>query len=106
MARRVPRFPCRASAEITAGGAIELSSVTELSRYGCFLQTPKPLATGTELAIKIMNQGRVFAATAMVVYSQPDLGMGIAFREVKSLFQGVLEDWLRDLLETRGRTVN
>jgi hypothetical protein len=53
-----------------------------------------------------MNQGKVFAATAMVVYSQPDLGMGIAFREVKSLFQGVLEDWLRELLERRGGAVD
>ena len=106
MARRTPRFQCRASAEITSDGATELSSVTQLSRYGCFLQTPKPLATGTELAVKIMNQGKVFAATAMVVYSQPDLGMGVAFREVKSWFQGVLEDWLRELLETRGGAVN
>jgi hypothetical protein len=106
MARRVPRFPCKASAEVTSDGAIELANVTELSRYGCFLQTPTPLATGTSLAVKIMNQGQVFAATAMVVYSQPAIGMGIAFREVKSLFQGLLEDWLRELLEKRGGAVN
>jgi hypothetical protein len=53
-----------------------------------------------------MNQGQVFAATAMVVYTQPAVGMGIAFREVKSLFQGLLEDWLRELLEKRGGAVN
>jgi len=85
---------------------MEVANVTQLSRYGCFLQTPTPLATGTSLAVKIMNQGNVFAATAMVVYSQPDLGMGIAFREVKSLFQSVLEDWLRELLEKRGGATN
>ena len=106
MARRVPRFPCKASAEVTSDGAIEVASVTELSRYGCFLQTPTPLATGTSLAVKIMNQGQVFAATAMVVYTRPDLGMGIAFQEVKSLFQSLLEDWLRELLEKRGGAVN
>jgi PilZ domain len=106
MGRRVPRFPCKASAEVTSEGAMEVANVTQLSRYGCFLETPTPLATGTSLAVKIMNQGNVFAATAMVVYSQPDLGMGIAFREVKSLFQSVLEDWLRELLEKRGGTTN
>jgi hypothetical protein len=106
MGRRVPRFPCNASAEVTSDGAIELSKVTELSRYGCFLQTPTPLATGTSLSVKIMNQGKIFAATATVVYSLPDHGMGIAFREVKSLFQGLLEDWLRELLEKRGGAVN
>jgi len=85
---------------------MEVANVTELSRYGCFVQTPTPLATGTNLAVKIMNQGQIFAATAMVVYSQPAIGMGIAFREVKSLFQGLLEDWLRDLLEKRGGPAN
>ncbi|HEY2351526.1 MAG TPA: PilZ domain-containing protein [Candidatus Acidoferrum sp.] len=106
MARRVPRFRCKASAEITADGTVEVANVTELSRYGCFVQTPTPLATGTSLAVKIMNQGQIFAATAMVVYTQPDIGMGIAFREVKSLFQGLLEDWLGELLEKRGGAVN
>jgi PilZ domain. len=85
---------------------MEVANVTQLSRYGCFVETQSPLATGTSLAVKIMNQGQVFAATAMVVYTQPDLGMGIAFREVKSLFQTVLEDWLRDLLEKRGGVTN
>lgn len=102
MARRVPRFACKASAEVTSDGAMELSKVTQLSRYGCFLQTPTPLAPGTSLAVKIMNQGQIFAATAIVVYAQPAIGMGIAFREVKSMFQGLLEDWLRELLEKRG----
>ncbi len=106
MGRRVPRFPCKASAEVTADGAVEVSKVTQVSRYGCFLETATPLATGTSLAVRIMNQGKVFAATAMVVYSQPDLGMGIAFREVKSMFQKVLEDWLRELVEQRGGVVN
>ena len=106
MGRRVPRFPCKASAEVTSDGTMEVANVTQLSRYGCFVETQSPLATGTSLALKIMNQGQVFAATAMVVYTQPDLGMGIAFREVKSLFQTVLEDWLRGLLEKRGGVTN
>ena len=106
MSRRVPRFPCKAPAEVTADGAVETSNVTELSRYGCFVETPKPLETGTSVVVKIMNQGQVFAAMAMVVYTRPDLGMGIAFREVKSLFQGVLDTWLRDLVEKRSGDVN
>lgn len=106
MSRRVPRFPCNAPAEVTSDGAVETSNVTELSRYGCFVETSKPLETGTSVAVKIMNQGQVFAAMAMVVYTRPDLGMGIAFREVKLLFQGVLDVWLRDLVEKRSADVN
>jgi positive regulator of sigma E activity len=101
MSRRVPRFPCEVPAEVTADGAVETANVTELSRYGCFVETPEPLETGTSVVVKIMNQGQVFAAMAMVVYTRPDLGMGIAFREVKSLFQGVLDTWLSDLVEKR-----
>lgn len=105
MSRRVPRFPCNAPAEVTVEGTAETANVTEISRYGCFVETPEPLKTGTSVVVKIMNQGQVFAAMAMVVYTQPDLGMGIAFREVKSLFQGVLDTWLRDLVEKRSGDV-
>ena len=106
MSRRVPRFRCEAPVEVVADGAAETANVTDISRYGCFVETHNPLKTGTSVVVKIMNQGQVFAAMAMVVYSRPDLGMGIAFREVKSLFQGVLDNWLRDLVEKRSGDVN
>ena len=101
--RRTPRFPCSASAEVVWGDSIELTRVTELSRYGCYLEAMRPLPAGTRVTLKIMDKGQYFEATATVLYSQPNLGMGVAFRQVKSMFQTILEEWLRDSLERQNR---
>src|ERR1700681_2378233 len=84
MERRTPRFPCSASAELIWGDSIELTRETELSRYGCYLESSKQLQAGTRVTVKIFDTGRLFEATATVLYSRPTLGMGVAFREVRS----------------------
>jgi hypothetical protein len=103
MERRSPRFPCSASAELTWDHATELTRVTELSRYGCYLETSRSLSPGTRVTLKIMDKGQFFEATATVLYSRPTLGMGVAFRDVKSTFQIILEDWLRESLERQSK---
>jgi hypothetical protein len=95
MERRSPRYPCSAPAEVMWDGLVELTRVTELSRYGCYLETTRPLAPGTRVTLKIFDEGQFFEATATVLYSRPPLGMGVAFREVKSTFQTILVDWLQ-----------
>ena len=104
MERRTPRFPCSASAELIWGDSIELARVTELSRYGCYLETAKQLPAGTRVTVRIFDAGRLFEATATVLYSRPTLGMGVAFREVKSVFQTILEDWLQHSLDRQNKT--
>ena len=64
MERRTPRFPCPASAELIWGDSIELTRVTELSRYGCYLETSKQLPAGARVTVKIFDTGRLFEATA------------------------------------------
>ena len=103
MGRRTPRFPCSASAEVTWDDSVELTRVTELSRYGCYLETSRSLPPGTRVTIKVMDRGQLFEATATVLYSRPTLGMGVAFRAVKSIFQTILEDWLRQSLERQNK---
>jgi positive regulator of sigma E activity len=103
MERRSPRYPCSASAEVTWDGLVELTRVTELSRYGCYLETTRPLVPGTRVTLKIFDENRLFEATATVLYSQPLLGMGVAFREVKSIFQTILEDWLQRSLDRQNK---
>lgn len=77
--------------------------MTELSRYGCYLETSTPLPPGTRVALKIMDMDQWFEATATVLYARPTLGMGLAFREVKPAFQIILEDWLRKSLERQNK---
>jgi hypothetical protein len=103
MERRTPRYPCSASAELARDGSVELARVTELSRYGCYLETSSSLPAGTLVTLKIVDNGQLFEATAKVLYSRPSLGMGVALRAVKSTFQIILEDWLRQSLERQNK---
>jgi PilZ domain len=99
--RRSPRFPFSAPAEITRLDAqsTESTRVNELSLYGCYLDTGTPLPRGSHVNVKIFSGDNFFEAGATVVYSQPSLGMGLAFREVKPDHLAVLQKWLRQALD-------
>jgi hypothetical protein len=93
--RRTPRFPLSGSAEIISGDLVQPTMMTELSLYGCYLlATPTALARGTRVTIKIFADGEFFEAVATVLYSRPDLGIGVCFREVKPAFLSVMQKWL------------
>jgi hypothetical protein len=97
--RRSPRYPFYASAQIT-----ELQTQTgitartnELSRHGCYMDMVNPLPLGTAVKIQIIHHEQTFDATGHVIYSQPNMGMGVAFDEIEARYVLVLEKWLRDL---------
>lgn len=97
--RRTPRFPFSASADVISVGAVESTQVTELSLYGCYLNASAPLPRATRVTVKVVSGGELFEAIATVLYSQPSLGMGLGFREVKPAFQSILQKWLRQALD-------
>jgi hypothetical protein len=105
MARGTSRFPFSASAEVSSDDLVELTRVTELSRYGCYLETSKRWTPGTQVTVKITKKHRLFEATASALYSRPTMGMGLVlvlvlvFREVKPFCQTILEDWLQESLK-------
>jgi hypothetical protein len=94
--RRTLRFPFDALAEVSwEGSAPQLPArVTEISPNGCHLQMGNPAELGSSVFIKIFTDGRFFEAHATVVYSQPNSGMGVAFRDLKPYFVEVLKKWL------------
>jgi hypothetical protein len=49
---------------------------------------------GTSLAIKLFTETEFFEAQASVIYSHPNLGMGLMFRETKPYYLMVLRKWL------------
>jgi hypothetical protein len=55
---------------------------------------PNPLPTDTQVKIKIYSEGKFFESCGVVVYSQPNLGVGVTFREVRPQFLTVLKQWL------------
>ena len=94
--RRTPRYSFIASGEVIedASGTKMSSRISELSLNGCYLDTANPLPMGTAVMVKIFTQTDFFEAPGDVVYSHPNLGMGIEFHDVKPLFQSVLKKWL------------
>jgi hypothetical protein len=94
--RRAARYPFTAHAELipensTAGIK---ARIKELSLYGCYLEDTSPLPTGTHVTIKIVAGSDFFEAAATVVFSQPNIGMGVVFREVRPHFLPLLRKWL------------
>ena len=97
--RRSPRFAFYASAEIT-----ELQTQTrltartsELSRHGCYMDMVNPLPLGTTVKIQLIHHEQTLDATGRVIYSQQNMGMGVAFDEIEAGYVLVLEQWLNDL---------
>ena len=94
--RRTPRFPFAGTAEILAHGASGTSpaKVTELSLFGCYVETVHTLEKGAHAVLKIYTEGRYFESQGMVLYVQPGQGMGVGFQNVKPHYLTVLKMWL------------
>ena len=73
--------------------AIVPGTTTELSRFGCFVQTTTPLARRSRIHIDIDDGVDIFSASGVVAYVT-DEGMGIAFGIVEARNHKVLARWL------------
>lgn len=82
-------------------GAIISAQVRELSLYGCSIHMINPLPEGASIRVKIDSHGRFFDAPATVLYSAPNLGIGISFHDVSVRSLIVLKEWL--LLAARAK---
>jgi|SRR5450432_915925 PilZ domain len=94
--RRVPRYPFAAAATVIPDSGMPVGgNVTELSLYGCYLDSIAPLPPRTRVTVKIYAVGgEYFEANATVIYANPNLGMGLVFRQVKSDYLSTLRKWL------------
>jgi len=94
--RRSPRYPFVGSIEMREGNSEDkrTARVKELSLNGCYVDMENPYAMGTALAIKLFTETEFFEAQASVIYCQPELGMGLMFRETKPYYLMVLRKWL------------
>jgi hypothetical protein len=94
--RKTNRYPFDAAVDVTdekSGGTLSMR-ISELGLNGCYLQTESPFPQGTSLSLKVFVDGDFFEARATVAYAQPKQGMGVAFRDLKPYFAGVLKKWL------------
>ncbi|HXR10477.1 MAG TPA: PilZ domain-containing protein [Candidatus Acidoferrales bacterium] len=93
------RFPFTAAAEV-----YELRSQTrvkgrcsDLSSSGCYVDTLIPFAVGAVVKVRIERDTREFEAAAVVTYAHVQMGMGLAFTEIKREHQDVLRSWIAEL---------
>jgi hypothetical protein len=93
--RRFPRIPFKATSVVTETGAsgVVVARTSELSRFGCFVQTIKPYPQGTRVHIEMADGGDIFTASGVVAYLTGD-GMGIVFSMVESENYEILAKWL------------
>jgi len=93
--RRVPRIPFKATSVVAETGSTRavVAQTTELSRFGCFVQTAKPYPQGTRVHLELSDGGEVFTASAAVAYVTGE-GMGVVFSMVESESYEVLAKWL------------
>ena len=94
--RRVPRFPFVASAEVVEerSNTRMNARVSELSLYGCYVDTIHPLPKGASVFVKIFTEVDFIEAKGMVAYVHANQGMGIAFFHVNPSFLPILQVWL------------
>jgi PilZ domain len=103
MERRVARYPFGAPAEVIVEGsnAKIVARVTELSLHGCYLDTSITLTPHTLVVLKIFGPHDYFEAPSTIIYANPLLGMGVAFRNVNLVCQGVLNKWLLAAMQAK-----
>jgi hypothetical protein len=103
--RRGMRFPFTAEAEVSLEGETQKfpARVTEIGPQGCYLQMGKPFEAGSAIFVKFFAEAKFFETKATVDYSQPNLGMGVSFREMKPYFSDVLRKWLLEAMISKNR---
>lgn len=70
---------------------------SDLSLFGCYVETQNPFAQGTKLKIRIAHRGANFEAMGRVAYVRPSAGMGIVFTRIDQDDQLILEKWISEL---------
>ena len=93
--RRGPRVPFKATSVVAETGSTRavVAQTTEVSRFGCFVQTTKPYPQGTRVHLELADGGDVFKASAVVAYVTGE-GMAIVFSMVEPEKYEILAKWL------------
>ena len=83
----------RPSGNEEGSSQVVVAQTTELSRFGCFVQTIRPYPQGTRVHIEMADGGDVFTASGVVAYVT-DEGMGVVFSMVEPDKYEILAKWL------------
>ncbi len=84
--RRSPRLRCSGSAEFRTGDsdARMWGTLTDISLHGCYLEVSNAFPVGLRMDLVLKSCGIRIQAWGVVRASNPSLGMGICFTEIKA----------------------
>jgi hypothetical protein len=96
--REFPRIRFKATALVIEPicGELVVAHTTQLSRFGCFVQTRRPLRQRSRIHIEIADDDDIFTASGVVAYVTR-AGMGIAFGLVEAKNYEILAKWLSQM---------
>ena len=94
--RRSPRFRLTATADIVdpLSHAHINGRTSDVSLVGCFINTTYSLPAGTKIDLQLTHEGTTFAASGAVARSEPSMGFGVNFVNLKGAQQELLQGWL------------
>jgi PilZ domain len=70
---------------------------SDLSLYGCRVETRQPFLTGAKVRTRIAHSSASFVALGRVSYNTSEGGMGITFTHIEPKDQLILEKWVEEL---------
>jgi hypothetical protein len=81
--RAFPRRPCAAAVEVFQDGKhCAWGEANDISRSGCYIETVTALPLGTEVELRLTIAGVSLEIGARVVWTTPQVGMGMFFQKV------------------------
>jgi hypothetical protein len=94
--RAVARYSLLAVAELeeTASTVCIVGRMTEVSRKGCYVNTPSTLPVDSSLKVVISRDADTFTANGKVIYVHDGIGMGIVFMDTAEDQLEILRSWL------------
>jgi PilZ domain len=94
-----------ASAEVIelSSGARFTTRTTDLGPGGCFVDTLTPFPVGAQVRVTVYRGNSRFETRGTIVYSQPGLGMGVAFEKLDAGQRAALDAWFEQV--TAGRHI-
>ncbi|HEY0703187.1 MAG TPA: PilZ domain-containing protein [Candidatus Acidoferrales bacterium] len=97
--RIAERHMFTAAAEVIElqSGARFSTRTMDLGPGGCFVDTTVPLPIGSKVRIALQKGKTNFKTAGNVVYSQPGLGMGIAFDAHEAEQRVALDEWIAEV---------
>lgn len=71
--------------------------ISDLSMEGCYVDTNAPFPVRTKVRIRVTASKKTFETQGVVVYSLPNMGMGISFDAPEASHAAILKTWIDEL---------